>query len=181
MTTRLIRVTWAGRSGTETSYTSAFLLRRPRDVVSIADFCEKIARSLDASFFFFAVTSVPALLAGNAVLYKPSEYATNTGLSIARLLHQAGVPQDVMVCLVGGGEVGQALLQQQIDGDLVPVYVQLLKSTPAEAPALSTIVDPDFNNGPHLSYTVQWLFFSLCAVGGWFALVRREVVKQKQA
>ena len=72
-------------------------------------------------------------------------------------------------------------LQQQIDGELVPVYVQLLKSTPAEAPALSTIVDPDFNNGPHLSYTVQWLFFSLCAVGGWFALVRREVVKQKQA
>ena len=72
-------------------------------------------------------------------------------------------------------------LQQQIDGELVPLYVQLLKSTPAEAPALSTIVDPDFNNGPHLSYTVQWLFFSLCAVGGWFALVRREVVKQKQA
>ena len=72
-------------------------------------------------------------------------------------------------------------LQQQIDGDLVPVYVQLLKSTPAEAPTLSTIVDPDFSNGPHLSYTVQWLFFSLCAVGGWFALVRREVVKQKQA
>jgi acyl-CoA reductase-like NAD-dependent aldehyde dehydrogenase len=59
---------------------------------------------------------LPALLAGNAVLYKPSEYATNTGLAIAQLLHQAGVPQDVMVCLVGGGEVGQALLQQQIDG-----------------------------------------------------------------
>ena len=72
-------------------------------------------------------------------------------------------------------------LQQQIDGELVPVYVQLLKSTPAEAPALSTIVDPDFNNGPHLSYTVQWLFFSLCAIGGWIALVRREVVKQKKA
>jgi acyl-CoA reductase-like NAD-dependent aldehyde dehydrogenase len=59
---------------------------------------------------------LPALLAGNAVLYKPSEFATNTGLAIARLLHQAGVPQDVMVCLVGGGEVGQALLQQRIDG-----------------------------------------------------------------
>ena len=72
-------------------------------------------------------------------------------------------------------------LQQQIDGELVPVYVQLLKSTPAEAPTLSTIVDPDFSNGPHLSYTVQWLFFALCAVGGWIALVRREVVRQKKA
>ncbi|HEX2546133.1 MAG TPA: aldehyde dehydrogenase family protein [Ramlibacter sp.] len=59
---------------------------------------------------------LPALLTGNAVLYKPSEYATLTGQEIARLLHEAGVPRDVMVCLVGGGEVGGALLEQQIDG-----------------------------------------------------------------
>ncbi|NPC55092.1 aldehyde dehydrogenase family protein [Caenimonas soli] len=59
---------------------------------------------------------VPALLAGNAVLYKPSEYATLTGLEIARLLHQAGVPQDVFVPLVGTGAVGAALLEQDIDG-----------------------------------------------------------------
>src|SRR5207344_3652989 len=49
---------------------------------------------------------VPALLTGNTVLYKPSEYATLTGLEIARLLHEAGVPRDVLVPLVGGGEVG---------------------------------------------------------------------------
>lgn len=59
---------------------------------------------------------VPALLTGNAVLYKPSEYATLTGLHIARLLHGAGVPEDVMQTLVGGGEVGAALLAQRIDG-----------------------------------------------------------------
>jgi acyl-CoA reductase-like NAD-dependent aldehyde dehydrogenase len=59
---------------------------------------------------------LPALLTGNAVLYKPSEFATLTGLEIARLLHEAGVPRDVMVCLVGAGEVGQALLEQPVDG-----------------------------------------------------------------
>ena len=59
---------------------------------------------------------VPALLAGNAVLYKPSEFATLTGLHIARLLHEAGVPLDVFAPLVGGGEVGAALLEQTIDG-----------------------------------------------------------------
>jgi acyl-CoA reductase-like NAD-dependent aldehyde dehydrogenase len=59
---------------------------------------------------------VPALLTGNAVLYKPSEYATLTGLEIARLLHESGVPQDVLVPLVGRGEVGAALLEQNIDG-----------------------------------------------------------------
>lgn len=59
---------------------------------------------------------VPALLAGNAVLYKPSEFATLTGLHIARLLHEAGVPPDVFVPLVGGGAVGAALLAQNVDG-----------------------------------------------------------------
>lgn len=59
---------------------------------------------------------LPALLTGNAVLYKPSEYATLTGLEITRLLHEAGVPREVMVCLVGAGDVGAALLAQPIDG-----------------------------------------------------------------
>ena len=59
---------------------------------------------------------VPALLTGNAVLYKPSEYATLTGLEIARLLHEAGVPRDVFIALVGEGAVGAALLEQKIDG-----------------------------------------------------------------
>ena len=59
---------------------------------------------------------VPALLTGNAVLYKPSEYAALTGLAITRLLHEAGVPAAALQCLVGAGEVGAALLEQRIDG-----------------------------------------------------------------
>ena len=59
---------------------------------------------------------VPALLTGNAVLYKPSEIATMTGLAIAALLHEAGVPEDVFVPVVGMGSTGAALLDQAIDG-----------------------------------------------------------------
>jgi acyl-CoA reductase-like NAD-dependent aldehyde dehydrogenase len=59
---------------------------------------------------------VPALLTGNSVLYKPSEFATLTGLHIDRLLHGAGVPADVFITLVGGGEVGAALIEQKVDG-----------------------------------------------------------------
>ena len=59
---------------------------------------------------------VPALLTGNAVLYKPSEFSTLTGLHIDRLLHEAGVPADVFITLVGRGEVGAALLAQRVDG-----------------------------------------------------------------
>ncbi|MFM2069377.1 MAG: hypothetical protein RLZZ584_4286, partial [Pseudomonadota bacterium] len=59
---------------------------------------------------------VPALLTGNAVLYKPSEHATLTGQHMERLLREAGVPAGVFTCLVGAGEVGRALLAQQVDG-----------------------------------------------------------------
>jgi acyl-CoA reductase-like NAD-dependent aldehyde dehydrogenase len=59
---------------------------------------------------------MPALLTGNAVLYKPSEFATLTGLHIERLLHAAGIPHDVFITIVGVGEVGAALLAQPVDG-----------------------------------------------------------------
>jgi acyl-CoA reductase-like NAD-dependent aldehyde dehydrogenase len=59
---------------------------------------------------------VPALLAGNAVMYKPSEYATLTGLQIGKYLVEAGVPEDVFQVAIGEGEVGRALLDMPFDG-----------------------------------------------------------------
>jgi len=59
---------------------------------------------------------VPALLAGNAVLYKPSEYATLTGLEIEKLLKEAGVPLDIFHIAVGAREVGELLLELPFDG-----------------------------------------------------------------
>lgn len=59
---------------------------------------------------------VPALLAGNAVMYKPSEYSSLTGLQIEKYLKQAGVPDDAFQIAIGGGEVGKALLEMDLDG-----------------------------------------------------------------
>jgi acyl-CoA reductase-like NAD-dependent aldehyde dehydrogenase len=59
---------------------------------------------------------VPALLAGNAVLYKPSEFSTLTGLQIEKLLKKAGVPDDAFQVAVGAREVGAALLEMNFDG-----------------------------------------------------------------
>jgi acyl-CoA reductase-like NAD-dependent aldehyde dehydrogenase len=59
---------------------------------------------------------VPALLAGNAVLYKPSEHATLTGLEIERLLKLSGVPDDVFHIAVGDAAVGKILLELSLDG-----------------------------------------------------------------
>ena len=59
---------------------------------------------------------VPALLGGNAVLYKPSEYATLTGMEIARLLYEAGVPKNVFELGLGGKYTGELLLELPFDG-----------------------------------------------------------------
>ncbi len=59
---------------------------------------------------------IPALMAGNAVIYKPSEYTTLTGLKIEGLLEEAGLPKGVFQTVSGGGETGRYLLQLPLDG-----------------------------------------------------------------
>lgn len=59
---------------------------------------------------------IPALLSGNAVMYKPSEYATLTGLQIEKLLKQAGIPDDVFQIAIGAKETGAALLEMDFNG-----------------------------------------------------------------
>lgn len=59
---------------------------------------------------------IPALLAGNAVLYKPSEYALLTGLEIEKLLKEAGIPEDIFQVGIGAKDVGESLLDLPFDG-----------------------------------------------------------------
>ena len=67
-------------------------------------------------YFVGSNVFVPALLAGNAVLYKPSEFATLSGLAIGEMLHAAGVPADVFSVLVGARSTGALLVDQPVDG-----------------------------------------------------------------
>jgi succinylglutamic semialdehyde dehydrogenase len=60
---------------------------------------------------------VPALLAGNAVVFKPSEKTPAVGEMLVRFYHEAGVPDDVVRCVQGGVDVGKALAASPgIDG-----------------------------------------------------------------
>jgi acyl-CoA reductase-like NAD-dependent aldehyde dehydrogenase len=59
---------------------------------------------------------VPALMAGNVVMYKPSEYAALTGLEIERLLKRAGIPDHVFQTAIGTGGVGELLLDLPFNG-----------------------------------------------------------------
>lgn len=67
-------------------------------------------------YFVGSNVFVPALLTGNAVLYKPSEYAALTGLAIVERAHAAGIPEDAMIAVVGAGDAGAALVGSSVDG-----------------------------------------------------------------
>lgn len=58
---------------------------------------------------------VPALMAGNAVLFKPSENTPLVGQLIADLLWESGIPQKVFKIIQGRGDVGAALSSCGLD------------------------------------------------------------------
>jgi succinylglutamic semialdehyde dehydrogenase len=53
---------------------------------------------------------VPALIAGNGVVFKPSEKTPATGALLVDFYHQAGVPKDVVRLVLGGPDTGKALV-----------------------------------------------------------------------
>jgi len=62
---------------------------------------------------------VPALLAGNAVVFKPSEKTPASGVRMAELWAAAGLPEGVLQVALGGGDIGRALVAHEgIDGVL---------------------------------------------------------------
>ena len=62
-----------------------------------------------------ATEALAALVAGNTVVVKPSEFTSLVALELASLFHQAGVPKDVVQVVVGDGAAGAALLNSEID------------------------------------------------------------------
>lgn len=60
---------------------------------------------------------VPALLAGNTVVFKPSELAPASGLFLISLMSEAGLPPGVINAVAGGRDTGEALTSEDgIDG-----------------------------------------------------------------
>jgi cytochrome oxidase assembly protein ShyY1 len=70
-------------------------------------------------------------------------------------------------------------LEAQVDYEVLPAYVQLVESEPGEdpvaagAPSVVPLGPPEPEEGPHLSYAMQWFIFSTIAGGGYVLLLRR--------
>ncbi|ABF40445.1 Succinate-semialdehyde dehydrogenase (NAD(P)+) [Candidatus Koribacter versatilis Ellin345] len=59
--------------------------------------------------------TLAALVLGNAVVLKPSELTPACALKLQSLLHEAGVPKEIMQVVLGEGPVGAALIDSKID------------------------------------------------------------------
>jgi succinate-semialdehyde dehydrogenase/glutarate-semialdehyde dehydrogenase len=91
-----------------TKLKSGKLVREPYGVVGIIS-------PWNYPFSIPATESLAALVAGNAVVLKPSELTSSVALELLALLYAAGVPQDVFQVVIGGGETGGAIVRSPID------------------------------------------------------------------
>jgi acyl-CoA reductase-like NAD-dependent aldehyde dehydrogenase len=84
------------------------ILREPRGVIGIVS-------PWNYPLSIPAVETLAAIVTGNAVVLKPSEFTSLVGLEFELLLRMAGVPEGVFQVVVGDGPTGAALLQSEID------------------------------------------------------------------
>jgi acyl-CoA reductase-like NAD-dependent aldehyde dehydrogenase len=87
---------------------SGRLVREPYGVIGIIS-------PWNYPFSIPATESLAALVAGNAVVLKPSEFTPLTAMELETLLHQAGVPEEVFQVVVGDGATGAALVSSALD------------------------------------------------------------------
>src|SRR5271165_1465015 len=105
---RLLRDEPVPHGNLATKLKSGRLVREPHGVVGIIS-------PWNYPFSIPATETLAALVAGNAVVLKPSELTPLVALELARLLHAAGVPEDVFQVVIGEGSAGAALLRSPID------------------------------------------------------------------
>lgn len=87
---------------------SGRILREPYGVVGIIS-------PWNYPFSTAGTESLAALVAGNSVVVKPSEFTSLAALELESLLHAAGVPQEVFRVITGDGATGAALINSEID------------------------------------------------------------------
>ena len=85
-------------------------------------------------------------------------------------------PHEFKVRLINSEAIGRSL-----DRDLVPGYVVLIKSVPAETAALQPVGTPELGEGNHFSYALQWFAFGLIAIVGIGVLIRADLVDRRKA
>jgi acyl-CoA reductase-like NAD-dependent aldehyde dehydrogenase len=105
---RALRTTRLPHHSTAAKTKSGYLVHEPLGVIAIIS-------SWNYPLAIPMSQIVPAIVAGNAVVCKTSDFTPQCGTLIERLFTDAGFPKDLVTVVQGGGEVGQALIDAQPD------------------------------------------------------------------
>ena len=65
-------------------------------------------------------------------------------------------------------------LQEQVDGDLYPVWLQLETQDPEQGDMPTPVQPTELDDGPHLGYAFQWFTFTTIALIGYPLILRRR-------
>lgn len=89
---------------------------------------------------------------------------------------EATEPHGQKVRLINTAALNQALPYELLDG-----YVSLATITPEQEGAITPLPLPQLNEGPHLSYAIQWFCFTVIALGGLGILIRADLRDRRRA
>jgi cytochrome oxidase assembly protein ShyY1 len=68
------------------------------------------------------------------------------------------------------------LISEYVGRSVEPMFLQLINETPkSDSPWPAIVPLPTLDEGPHLSYALQWFFFCLVALTAWVVVIRRKM------
>ncbi|MCY3860547.1 MAG: SURF1 family protein [bacterium] len=110
----------------------------------------------------------------------PADFAPATGeVQVVGLVRATVIAEGLQQSDPSSGVLAEmarpdlARLSQQLDGALLPVYVQLQAQTPSSGDLPVPVPPPDLGEGSHLAYAVQWFIFATIAAVGYPLILRR--------
>jgi cytochrome oxidase assembly protein ShyY1 len=90
-------------------------------------------------------------------------------------------PTDAGSGLVQTPRINLEKLRPAFDVHLYPAYLQLTTQDPRQAGDYPIVLPlPQLDNGPHLSYAIQWFSFMAIGLIGWPLLIRRSLRERER-
>ncbi|HVT37579.1 MAG TPA: aldehyde dehydrogenase family protein [Gemmatimonadaceae bacterium] len=105
---RFLRATWTGAAPLAMKRKRVRVVKGPYGVIGVIS-------PWNYPWMLSAAIVLPALVTGNAVVLKPSEFTPTSGALLAELLHAAGIPEAACQVLQGDGDTGAALCDAAVD------------------------------------------------------------------
>ena len=107
-TPEFLKAPWRGGFAMSMKRKRVRIAREPLGVIGIIS-------PWNYPFMLASAAILPAVVTGNAVVLKPSEFTPSCGALIGELFAEAGLPADVLHVLQGDGSTGAALATADVD------------------------------------------------------------------